>query len=163
MKNEIAAGNIWFGKDGNGVPRIKRFLSEVRTGLTPHTLWTAEEVGTNDFAKKHLIKLFPDKDVFDTPKPETLISRIIQIATSPGDLVLDAYLGSGTTAAVAHKCGRHYIGIEEGDHAVTHCAKRLQLVVDGDESGISELLGWRGGGGFDFFRHQPTERAKRRR
>ena len=157
MEREIAAGNIWFGKDGNGVPRIKRFLSEVRTGLTPHTLWTAEEVGTNDFAKKHLIKLFPEEDVFDTPKPETLIYRIIQIATSPGDLVLDAYLGSGTTAAVAHKCDRQYIGIEEGDHAVTHCSKRLQLVVGGEQSGISELVGWRGGGGLDFFRHQPIE------
>lgn len=161
MKNEIAAGNIWFGRDGNGVPRVKRFLSEVRTGLTPHTLWTADEVGTNDFAKKHLIRLFPEKDVFDTPKPETLIFRIIHIATSPGDLVLDAYLGSGTTAAVAHKCGRQYIGVEEGDHAVTYCSKRLRLVVDGEESGVSELVGWRGGGGFDFFRHQPVGTAKR--
>ncbi len=161
MEKEIKAGNVWFGKDGNGVPRIKRFLSAARAGLTPHTLWTAEEVGTNDFAKKHLIKLFPDKDVFDTPKPETLIYRIIQIATSPGDLVLDAYLGSGTTAAVAHKCGRQYIGIEQGEHAVTHCSERLQLVVDGDESGISELVGWRGGGGFDFFRQQRIEAAKR--
>ena len=162
IQKEISAGNIWFGKDGNGVPRIKRFLSEVRTGLTPHTLWTAEEVGTNDFAKKHLIKLFPD-EIFDTPKPETLIYRIIQIATSPDDLVLDAYLGSGTTAAVAHKCRRQYIGIEEGHHAVTHCSKRLQFVVDGEESGISKLVGWSGGGGFDFFRHQPNESTKRRR
>ncbi len=125
MEKEIAAGNIWFGKDGKGVPRIKRFLSDVRTGLTPHTLWTAEEVGTNDVAKKHLIKLFPDEEVFDTPKPENLIFRIIQIATVPGDIVLDSYLGSGTTTAVAHKCGRQYIGIEEGGHAVTHCSKRM--------------------------------------
>lgn len=152
MQKEIAANNIYFGKDGNGVPRVKRFLSQARTGLTPHTLWTADEVGTNDFAKKHLIKLFPDEDVFDTPKPESLICRILEIATSPGDLVLDAYLGSGTTASVAHKLRRQYIGIEQGDHAVTHCAKRLSLVVDGDDSGISELVGWRGGGGVDFFR-----------
>lgn len=162
MKKEIAAGNIWFGKDGKGVPRIKRFLSNVRTGLTPHTLWTADEVGTNDFAKKHLIKLFPEEDVFDTPKPETLIMRIIQIATSAGDLVLDAYLGSRTTAAVAQKCGRQYIGIEEGGHAVTHCSRRLQLVIAGEESGISELVGWQGGGGFDFFRFKPSEAPKRR-
>jgi len=163
MKKEIAAGNIHFGKDGSNVPRIKRFLSEVRTGLTPHTLWTAEEVGTNDFAKKHLIKLFPEEDVFDTPKPESLIQRVVQIATSPGDLVLDAYLGSGTTAAVAHKCDRQYIGIEEGDHAVTHCSKRLQLVVDGEEAGISDLVGWRSGGGFDFFRYRASkDRAKGR-
>ena len=152
MQKEIHDGNIYFGKNGLGVPRIKRFLSQVRTGLTPHTLWTAEEVGTNDFAKKHLIKLFPD-EIFDTPKPESLISRVIQIATSVGDLVLDAYLGSGTTAAVAHKSGRRYIGIEEGNHAVTHCSKRLQLVVEGENYGISELAGWQAGGGFDFFSH----------
>lgn len=146
MQREIAANNIWFGRDGNGVPRIKKFLSKVRAGLTPETLWPADDVGTNDHAKKHLITLFPNSDVFDTPKPETLIYRVLEIATSPGDLVLDAYLGSGTTAAVAHKCGRRYIGIEEGDHAVTHSAKRLSLVVDGDPSGISDLVGWRGGG-----------------
>lgn len=154
MQREIAKNNIWFGRDGNGVPRIKRFLSQVRRGLTPETLWTANDVGTNDFAKKHLIEMFPDEDVFDTPKPEMLIHRILEIATSPGDLVLDAYLGTGTTAAVAHKCGRLYIGIEEGDHVLTHCAKRLSLVVDGDPSGISELVNWQGGGGFDFFRLQ---------
>jgi adenine-specific DNA-methyltransferase len=154
MKREIAENNIWFGRDGNGVPRIKRFLSQVRAGLTPETLWTAEDVGTNDHAKKQLIRLLPDAEVFDTPKPEGLIHRVLEIATSPGDLVLDAYLGSGTTAAVAHKCGRRYIGIEEGDHAVTHSAKRLALVVEGDQSGISELVGWQGGGGFDFFRYK---------
>jgi adenine-specific DNA-methyltransferase len=75
----------------------------------------------------------------------------LEIATSPGDLVLDAYLGSGTTAAVAHKIGRQYIGIEQGDHAVTHCAKRLSLVVDGEDRGISKAVGWMGGSGFDFF------------
>lgn len=154
MKQEIAENNIWFGRDGNGVPRIKRFLSRIRTGLTPETLWAADDVGTNDLAKKQLIKLLPEEDVFDTPKPESLIYRILEIATSPGDLVLDAYLGSGTTAAVAHKSGRGYIGIEKGDHAVTHSAKRLSLVVDGDTSGISGLVNWQGGGGFDFFRYQ---------
>lgn len=153
MQKEMDDNKIWFGRDGNGVPRVKRFLADVRTGLTPQTLWTALEVGTNDFAKKHLIKLFPDEDVFDTPKPETLVYRILEIATSTGDLVLDAYLGSGTTAAVAHKCGRQYIEIEQGEHAVTHCAKRLALVVEGDSSGVSELVGWQGGGGFDFFRY----------
>lgn len=154
MQREIAENNIWFGRDGNGVPRIKRFLSKVRVGLTPETLWPADDVGTNDHAKKHLIKLFPDADVFDTPKPESLIYRVLEISTSPGDLVLDAYLGSGTTAAVAHKSGRRYVGIEEGAHAVTHAAKRLSMVVDGEASGISDLVGWQGGGGFDFFRYQ---------
>ena len=78
MSQEIADNNIWFGPRGKGVPRIKRFLSQARNGLTPETLWTAEDVGTNDFAKKHLIKLFPDADIFDTPKPETLVCRIIE-------------------------------------------------------------------------------------
>jgi adenine-specific DNA-methyltransferase len=154
MKQEIAEGNVYFGRDGDGVPRLKRFLSESPAGLTPETLWTADAVGTNDFAKKHLIKMFPD-DVFDTPKPESLIQRVVEIATSPGELVLDCYLGSGTTAAVSHKLGRRYIGIEQGEHAVTHCAKRLALVVSGEEAGISSAVGWKGSGGFDFFRATP--------
>ena len=152
MQQEIAAGNIWFGKTGAGVPRIKRFLNSSRVGLTPETLWPADEVGTNNEAKKQLLTLFPDERVFDTPKPEGLVRRVLEIATKPGDLVLDAFLGSGTTAAVAHKLNRSYIGIERGEHAVTHCARRLQLVVDGDETGISGEVQWGGGGGFDFYR-----------
>ena len=152
MKREIAAGNVWFGKNGQGVPRIKRFFNASNVGLTPETLWPATQVGTNDEAKKQLLKLFPDNGVFDTPKPEGLIGRILSIATRPADLVLDAFLGSGTTAAVAHKMQRRYIGIECGEHAVTHCAARLRLVVDGDASGISNEVCWRGGGGFDFYK-----------
>lgn len=152
MQREIAAGNIWFGKTGKGVPRIKRFLESSKVGLTPETLWPATEVGTNDEAKKQLLKLFPDEGVFDTPKPEGLIRRVLEIATDPGDLVLDAFLGSGTTTAVAHKLNRRYIGIEHGEHAVTYCAARLRLVVDGDTTGISNEVRWRGGGGFDFYR-----------
>ena len=152
MEREIAAGNVWFGGNGQGVPRIKRFLNSSNIGLTPETLWLAAEVGTNDEAKKQLLKLFPDNSVFDTPKPEGLVRRILEIASGPGDLVLDAFLGSGTTAAVAHKMQRRYIGIEHGDHAITHCAARLQLVVDGDTTGISSDICWRGGGGFDFYK-----------
>jgi adenine-specific DNA-methyltransferase len=162
MKREIAANNVWFGRDGAGVPRIKKFLTSASAGLTPETLWLAADVGTNDFAKKHLLKLLPNAKVFDTPKPESLISRILHISTSPGDLVLDAYLGSGTTAAVAQKCGRDFIGIEEGPHAITHCVERLSQVIDGDASGISDSVGWHGGGGFNFFRHDnstPTRRT----
>ena len=152
MQREIAAGNIWFGKTGKGVPRIKRFLKSSRVGLTPETLWLASQVGTNDEAKKQLLKLFPDNGVFDTPKPEGLVRRVLEIATEPGDLVLDAFLGSGTTTAVAHKMNRRYVGIEHGEHAVTHCAARLRMVVDGDATGISEAVRWNGGGGFDFYR-----------
>ena len=152
FNREIASNNIWFGKDGNGVPRIKKFLSEAKAGLTPETLWFAEDVGTNDFAKKHLIELFREGELFDTPKPESLISRVIHIATNPGDLVLDSFLGSGTTAAVAHKMGRRWIGIEMGEHAATHCLPRLQKVIDGEQGGISAAVGWQGGGGFRFAR-----------
>lgn len=159
MQEEIAKNNVWFGSDGNGVPRKKRFMSESRNGLTPHTLWTANEAGTNDMAKKHLLKLFPKCPLFDTPKPEQLIRRVLQIATNPGDLVLDAYLGSGTTTAVAHKMGRRYIGIEQGEQIVTHCVSRMKQLVAGEDGGISDLESWRGGGGFDFFQ-QIKQRGK---
>ena len=88
--------------------------------------------------------------VFDTPKPEALLQRVLHIASDPGDLVLDAYLGSGTTAAVAHKLGRRWVGIERGDHIRTHCVPRLRAVIDGEQGGISRSLGWTGGGAYDF-------------
>jgi len=152
MKQEIAENNVWFGRDGNSVPRLKRFLRDARRGLTPHTLWPATEVGTNDHAKKHLLDLFPRAPLFDTPKPERLIQRILSIASVPNDLVLDAYLGSGTTAAVAHKMGRRYIGIEIGDHAATLCVERIRKVINGEEGGISKDIGWKGGGAFAFYK-----------
>ncbi|MBG6076864.1 site-specific DNA-methyltransferase [Polaromonas sp. CG_9.11] len=150
VTREIASNNIWFSKDGDGVPRIKKFLTEAKAGLTPETLWLADDVGTNDFAKKHLIELFRDGTLFDTPKPESLISQVIHIASNPGDLVLDSFLGSGTTAAVAHKMGRRWIGIEMGEHAATHCLPRLQKVIDGEQGGISKAVNWQGCGGFRF-------------
>lgn len=159
MQREISENNIWFGREGNGAPRLKRFLSN-SAGLTPETLWFASDAGTSDSAKKHLLGLFPVAPVFDTPKPEELIARVLQIATCPGDLVLDAYLGSGTTAAVAHKMGRRYVGIEEGAQAVTHCATRLRAVVEGELGGISSSVGWSGGGGFQFYRVGDPVRLK---
>ena len=99
--------------------------------------------------------LFGAEVSFETPKPERLIERIIHIATNPGDLVLDFFLGSGTTAAVAHKMGRRYIGIEMGDHAVTHCVPRLRKVIAGEQGGISTSVGWQGGGGYRFYRLGP--------
>ena len=89
-------------------------------------------------------------------KPEKLIQRCLELATQKGDLVLDSFLGSGTTAAVAHKMGRRYIGIELGDHCYTHCIPRLKAVVDGEQSGVSRAVGWQGGGGFKFFELAPT-------
>ncbi|WP_366145935.1 site-specific DNA-methyltransferase [Acidovorax sp.] len=152
MELEIAQGNVWFGKDGLGVPRLKKFLSASRRGLTPETLWTANDVGTNDHAKKHIQTLFPGEPPFDTPKPEALLARILQIASNPGDLVLDPYLGSGTTGAVALKTNRRFVGVEAGEHAATVAAVRLRKVVDGEQGGISSSVDWQGGGGFDFLR-----------
>ncbi len=142
---------IWWGRDKNSIPQIKRFLTEVKQGVTPQTYWHYDEVGHTQDAKKEILQLF-SKDVFGTPKPEALLSRIIHIATSKGDFILDSFLGSGTTAAVAHKMGRNYIGIEMGEHAETHCAARLIKVVDGEQGGISGEIEWRGGGGFRFYR-----------
>jgi len=152
MKTEIARNNIWFGRDGNGVPRLKRFLANRPLEVTPETLWFGSDVATNDSAKKHFLQLFPKRDVFDTPKPESLIHRILHIASKPDDLVLDCYLGSGTTAAVAHKMGRRYIGIEQGTHAATLCVQRMRKVVDGESGGISDKVKWKGGGGFHFYK-----------
>lgn len=151
MREEIKNNNIWFGLDGNAVPRLKRFLVERKAGITPETLWRAEDVGTTSLAKKHLLALFKEISLFDTPKPEQLIHRVLQISTNEGDLVLDPYLGSGTTAAVAHKMNRKYLGIEIGEHITTHCVHRLKQVIDGESDGASKLTGWKGGGGFDFY------------
>ena len=119
--------------------------------MVPWTWWPHDEVGHTGESKSEIKALF-GTDVFDTPKPERLVQRILQIATNPGDLVLDSFLGSGTTAAVAQKMGRRYIGIEMGDHAETHCQPRLQKVVDGEQGGISKAQNWEGGGGFRYYR-----------
>ncbi len=144
-------GRIWFGKDGSSRPRVKNYLSEAE-GVKSWSWWANREVGHNQEAKKEINALFGALNAFDTPKPERLIQRILHIATNPGDLVLDSFLGSGTTAAVAHKMGRRYIGIEMGEHAVTHCVPRLRKVIDGEQGGISKSVGWQGGGGFRFYR-----------
>lgn len=157
---------VYFGKDGDRLPVIKRFLSDVQQGVVPRTWWPAEEAGSNQSAKRdHLRKLLPDIEPFGTPKPEELLRLAIHIATNPGDLVLDSFLGSGTTAAVAHKMGRRWIGIEMGEHAHTHCLPRLQKVIAGEGGGISRAVGWgqpradgtpwsaaQHGGGFRFLR-----------
>ena len=150
----VMDNRIWFGKRGTNVPRIKKFLSEVQKGITPVTLWPHQEVGHNQDAKQE-VKAFNPGDVFGTPKPERLIHRILHLATRPGDLVLDSFLGSGTTAAVAHKMGRRYIGIELGEHAITHCVPRLNKVVEGEQGGISKSVNHQGGGGFRFYRLGP--------
>ena len=156
MKQMIADNRVWFGPDGNNVPALKRFLTEVRDGIVPQTIWPYQEVGHTQEAKKE-IKALQFEAIFDTPKPERLIERVLTIATNPGDLVLDSFLGSGTTAAVAHKMGRRYIGVEMGDHAYTHCKVRLDQVVSGEDTGgITKSVDWQGGGGYRFYEIAPT-------
>ncbi len=151
FKELVKDNRIWFGPHGNNVPAIKRFLSEVKQGSVSKTIWYRTEVGDNQEAKKENIN-FNLEDVFTTPKPERLIQRILTLATDGNDLVLDSFLGSGTTAAVAHKMGRRWIGVELGEHCYTHCIPRLQKVCDGsDQGGISKAVNWKGGGGFKFY------------
>ena len=152
----IADNRIWFGVDGSARPAVKRFISEVTDTIPATTWWTYDECGHNDEAKKESKVLFGEK-LFGTPKPERLLERILTLATNPGDLVLDSFLGSGTTAAVAHKMGRRWIGIELGEHCETHCLPRLKKVVDGeDPGGITQAVGWKGGGGFRYYRLAPS-------
>jgi adenine-specific DNA-methyltransferase len=146
----LEEGLIYWGKDGKSKsPRIKRFLAEAKS-VIPRSVWNYDEVGHTQESMIESKKLFLSP--FGTPKPERLLKRMIEIASNSGDLVLDSFLGSGTTAAVAHKMGRRYIGIEMGEHAVTHCVPRLQKVIDGEQGGISSAMNWQGGGGFRFCR-----------
>ena len=140
---------------------VKQFL-DAEASRPPSTFWLNEEVGHNHEAKLEA-QSFNKQSTFSTPKPERLLQRILHIATNPNDLVLDSFLGSGTTAAVAHKMGRRWIGIEMGGHAETHCLPRLQKVIDGEQGGISTAVGWQGGGGFQFMRLGPAIFTAQRR
>jgi adenine-specific DNA-methyltransferase len=148
-KKLLAEGRIYFGKNGDAQPNIIRYLSEV-PGLAPWTWWPSDEVGHTDESKKEVNLLFAGDVSFGTPKPERLLQRVLHIASNPGDIILDSFLGSGTTAAVAHKMGRRWIGVEMGEHAVTHCVPRLQKVIEGEQGGISAAVNWQGGGGFQL-------------
>lgn len=132
----LSENRIVFGKTGKSKPQAKLFLNEAQNkGSSIKTWW--DDCGTATEATKELQKMFDKSNVFDTPKPERLIQRILQIATNENDLVLDSFLGSGTTVAVAHKMNRRYIGIEMGEHAKTHIVPRLKAVIDGEQGGIS--------------------------
>lgn len=146
---KISSKEIVFSQDEKRIIR-KIYLSE-QNNRVPETIWFGEEVGTSREANSENKELFPENP-FSTPKPERLIERVLTLGSKEGDLVLDSFLGSGTTAAVAHKMGRQWIGIELGEHAYTHCLPRLQKVVDGsDQGGISKAVNWKGGGGFKFY------------
>ena len=147
----VADNRIWFGAKGDNVPRKKTFLSEVKGGSVPMTIWKYEDVGSTQDAKKEVKQINPE-DPFATPKPEKLVERILEIATQKGDYVLDSFLGSGTTIAVAHKMQRKWIGIEIGNQAYDQCKLRMDKVIDGnDEIGITKKMNWQGGGGYKFY------------
>ncbi|MBL0945156.1 MAG: site-specific DNA-methyltransferase [Hydrogenophaga sp.] len=149
-------GRLWFPKGGDGSPRLKLFAHQLR-GLVPFTVWGASDTGTNDDAKRHLLTMFPDVEVFDTPKPEALLERIIHIATNPGELVVDIFGGSGTTAAVAHKMRRRWVIAERNMQTVLDfLLPRMQRVVDGsDVGGVTEATSWTGGGRFEVVNVPP--------
>lgn len=140
---------IYWGKNGDAVPAIKIFEDEERESNTSSIILNN---GTSTEGKKEIEALFGNINAFETPKPESLIKKLIYISSDYNDLILDSFLGSGTTAAVAHKMGRRYIGIEMGEHAKTHCVPRLKMVIDGEQGGISKSVNWQGGGGFRFYK-----------
>jgi adenine-specific DNA-methyltransferase len=147
---------IYWGKDGTGtMPRIKKFLSGSKP-VVPRSFWSYDEAGHNQESRLEIDQLFPG-DPFTTPKPERLLKRVLEIATNPGDLVLDSFAGSGTTGAVAHKMGRRWIMVELGEHCHTHIVPRLQKVIDGqDPGGVTQATNWKGGGGFRYYELAPT-------
>ncbi|MCG2218633.1 DNA methyltransferase [Staphylococcus epidermidis] len=144
----IDDNRIWFGEDGNNVPAIKKYLSEVKQGRTASTLWFYDEVGHNQLGRNELLKLSLRN--FSTPKPEKLLKQIIHLFTNEEEIILDFFMGSATTQAVAHKMNRQYIGIEQMDYINSVSVPRLQKVIEGEQGGISKDINWRGGGSFVY-------------
>lgn len=156
FKGLVEDNRIYFGKDNRGVPRRKNFLSESE-GISAWSWWDNSEAGHNQEAKKESIALFGADNAFSTPKPERLLKRVLEIATLPGDIVLDSFAGSGTTGAVAHKMGRRWIMVELGEHCHTHILPRMRQVVEGtDRGGVSPAVNWLGGGGFRYLALAPS-------
>jgi adenine-specific DNA-methyltransferase len=154
----VAENRLWWGANGlNNMPKLKRFRSDVE-GLVPMTWWPFTECGSTRNAKDELKRLFPGIEPFATPKPERLLERIIHIATNEGEIVVDCFLGSGTTAAVAHKLGRRWVGVEwSGETLSTFAIPRLRRVAEGtDPGGVSAQVGWSGGGGFRILDVAPS-------
>lgn len=152
---------LWWGKTGRTFPFRKRFAAELGD-LVPNTVWLNEDVGNNREAKAEIAKVFGRQDAFSTPKPERLLERVIHIGSNPGDIVLDAFAGSGTTAAVAHKMGRRWVSSEVSESTVESFTQpRLEKVVSADDQGgVSGSVGWDGGGGFRSVSIAPTAYAE---
>ncbi|MGO7958054.1 site-specific DNA-methyltransferase [Rhizobium leguminosarum] len=158
FQKALEENRVYFGKEGDSLPIVKKYITDVQDGLVPRTWWPSSEVNSNQGAKRdHLRKLLPEIEPFATPKPEQLLERIIHISSNPGDLILDSFGGSGTTGATAHKMGRRWIMIELHEHAKTHIVPRLKKVIEGeDRGGITGTANWQGGGGYRFFRLAPS-------
>ena len=149
MEKLLENNEIYFGAEGLGRPQLKRFLVDLKHDGVPHdTLWTDVPLGRS--GSQEILNLFGNINVFDTAKPEGFMQKIIQMASKENDLVLDFHLGSGTTAAVAHKMGRRYIGIEQMDYINEITVPRLQKVIEGEQGGISNDVSWQGGGSFVY-------------
>lgn len=149
LMSMIAEDRIYWGKDGNGAPQVKRYLKEVKDGVTPLTIWPKSDVSDNQDAKNE-IYAFEFEETFATPKPERLIQRVIHLGSSEGEIILDFFAGSGTTASVAHKMNRKFITIEQMDYVDTVTTERLKKVIEGEQGGISKDVNWQGGGSFVY-------------
>ena len=151
-------GRIYWGKSGDAeFPMEKKYLSEVKAGVVNQTWWPYEFAGSTRNASAEMKSIFEGEKAFDTPKPEKLVFRIINMCTNSGDIVLDSFAGSGTTGAVAHKMMRQWIMVEIGEHAETHIVPRIQKVINGeDSSGITKAVDWQGGGGFRYYTLAPS-------
>lgn len=157
-KCEKEADRLDWIKSPAGWQAYFRIYADLERGIPPQTIWTKDEVGTNRTSKAEVKRFASDKRAFDTPKPEKLLQRIIHIASNPGDIVLDCFLGSGTTAAVAHKMGRRWVGIEmESSTLEDYALPRLRMVVEGrDSEGVTADVDWEGGGGFRVLEVAPS-------
>lgn len=155
VERMIAEGTlVWKKRGSNWIPYTREFPPDEPVRPYP-TIWT--DVLTTRQAKAHQRDLFPGVAQFETPKPEQLLQRVVEIASDTGDWVLDSFAGSGTTGAVAHKMGRRWIMVELGEHCHTHIIPRMKKVVDGaDPGGITEAVDWKGGGGFRYFKLAPS-------
>ena len=152
----IADNRIWFGENSNNVPAVKRFLSEVKQGTACQTIWKYVDVGHNQDGKKEINELFPESAVFDTPKPSSLINRILQVGTDKNAIILDSFAGSGTTAHAALDLNkedggnRKFILVEMEDYADKTTAERVRRVIKGVPAAKDEKLKAGLGGSFTF-------------
>ena len=154
-------GRIWWGPDGSSMPRLKRYLSEVKGGVVPQTLWFHSDVGHTQYAKKELVSVLNferSEDVFNTVKPTGLIHRILKIATDKDSIILDSFAGSGTTAhavlALDKEDGgnRRFVLVECEDYADSITAERVRRVIEGVPSAKDEALKAGLGGTFSYFK-----------